>query len=85
MPADALGLRALSLYRSILRAARELPTQRRRDHVRAKARAEFRLGASVTNAAKRAHLLAFAEVSLDNVEGVAKHLNAGALFAPSAK
>jgi len=73
--------RALSLYRAILRAARELPSANRRAFVRRKARDEYAAARDATGA--RLELaLAFAEISVDNVAAQAAHLRERALFRP---
>lgn len=64
---------ALALYRSILRAARLLPTEHRRMHVCRKARKEFEESREVSQE-RRSFLLALGETQLDNIEAQAKHL-----------
>ena len=57
----------LTLYRDLFRAARRMPTKNRELYVKAKVRYEFRRGSLETSAEAIAELIAFAEVSLDNV------------------
>lgn len=65
---------AISLYRSILRAAKLLPTDHRRTHVFRKARSEFEKSKQVTDDKQLTFLLKLAETQLDNIEAQAKHL-----------
>jgi Complex 1 protein (LYR family) len=74
----------LALFRAILRAARTMPTTNRREFIKKKARAEFEKARSETNAEKLAMLVAYAEVSLDNILAQSAHLAENALFAPVA-
>lgn len=65
--------KALSLYRSLLRAARSLPTDHRRMHVCKKARVEFEKSRQVSDE-QRSFLLALAETQIDNIKAQASHL-----------
>lgn len=81
--------RVLALYRDIIRAARLMPTKNRELYVKAKARLEFRRGSAVTSPAEVDELLAFAELSLDNINAQAAALTRiardPASFFPSVK
>lgn len=66
--------RVLALYRDIIRAARMMPTKNRELYVKAKARLEFRRGAAVTSPAEIEELVAYAELSLENVTSQAATL-----------
>ena len=76
-----MSSRALSLYRSVLRAARGLPSMNRRAFVRKRARDEFEAGRSAQGD-QIDFLLRYADVSVDNIEAQAQHLRAKALFKP---
>ena len=76
-----MSSRALSFYRSILRAARGLPSMNRRAFVRKRARNEFEAGRSAQGE-QIEFLLRYADVSVDNIEAQAKHLRLKALFKP---
>lgn len=75
MSGAATRARVLSLYRSILREARRMPTTNRRKFIEAKARHEFRQGATETDAERIQFLVMHADVSLDTVIAQADHLS----------
>lgn len=64
----------LKLYRGILRGARRMPTKNRRQYIEAKARAEFKAGATETRPERIAFHIALAETSLETVRTQAEHL-----------
>ena len=74
----------LSFYRSILRAARALPSTNRRAFVRRRARDEFEAGRSAVGDQVDL-LLRYADISVDNIEAQALHLREKALFKPEVK
>ena len=67
------NLRAINLYRQILRAAKLMPTENRKLHVRRKARAEFEKSRHVDEQQQN-FLLALADTQVDNIEAQARHL-----------
>ena len=69
------GAAALQLYRQLLRASRNMPTQARAEFVRRAARREFDSNRSAA-AADVPMLLRLAEVQLDAVTEQAAHLTA---------
>ncbi|KAL7549707.1 hypothetical protein ACHAWF_012971 [Thalassiosira exigua] len=76
LPRDpaAARLRALSLYREILRGASKMPTPNRRNFVVRKARAEFRKHAALTDPDEIEFQLRLADTNLDTVLVQAEHL-----------
>ena len=64
----------LSLYRSILRTRRQLPSANRRDFILAKARAEFAANAGETDADTIEQHIAYGEFMLDTLGVQAEHL-----------
>ena len=66
--------RALALYRNILRARRQLPSQNRRDFVRTKARAEFDAHKGETDTTAIEQALAYGEFMLETLGVQATHL-----------
>jgi hypothetical protein len=72
--------RALSYYRSILRAARAMPTANRVAFVRRKARDEFEAGRAATGE-QAEFLFKYAEISIENIEVQARHLRERSLWA----
>lgn len=77
-----MPLSPLSLYRAILRAARQMPTSNRRQYILKKARAEFEASRAEKDPARVQFLLDYGSVSLDNINAQAAHLNEHALFSP---
>jgi succinate dehydrogenase assembly factor 1 len=71
-----VGMRAeaLSLFRSLWRASRLMPTTARKDFVRAMTRSEFELNRLETDVEKLSFLLKVGETQLDNVTAQAEHL-----------
>jgi hypothetical protein len=67
--------KVLTLFRSILREAKMLPTEVRQDYVRNKARHEFKVGAIETNPDHISFLINFGELQLDNLTLQRKLLN----------
>jgi hypothetical protein len=76
---------ALSLYRAILRAARQMPTRNRRQFILKKARHEFEAAKAETDPARIAFLMDYGALSLDNINAQAAHLKSDALFAPTSR
>jgi hypothetical protein len=73
--ASAHRSRVLSLYRSLFRASRGMPTANRVAFVRASARQRFREHAALDPASPAAaEAVVFADTMLDQVEAQAKHL-----------
>ena len=66
--------RALSLYRSFLRARRQLPSQNRRDFVATKARAEFEANKDERDADTIEQHIAYGEFMLETLDVQAGHL-----------
>jgi hypothetical protein len=60
--------RVLALFRAILREARGMPTQNRRDYVVKRARAEFGEGAAAATRDEADFLVRLAETQLENVQ-----------------
>jgi len=71
----ATSQKALWLYRSILRAGTKMPTDNRREWVRAKARSEFRRLQHESDPEVIAFELRLGEVHLESINVQAKHLN----------
>eukprot|EP00128_Syssomonas_multiformis_P016911 Colp12_sorted_trinity150504_noHs@25670 len=67
-------LEVLRLYRDILKAARLMPTQNRRDFIQKKARAEFKKSKNVTDSEEQAFLFNLGETQLDTIQLQAQHL-----------
>ena len=85
MPTAATRTQSLSLYRSLLRAARQLPTRNRRQYVLTKAKHEFTLARAETDPEKLTFLLTYGYTCLENVQSQCTSLRQGALFAPWSK
>ena len=68
-----MSTKATTVYRQILRAARTLPTENRRLHVRRKARAEFEKSKQADQEQLK-FLFALAEAQIDNIKEQARHL-----------
>lgn len=66
----------LQLYRAILRAARGMPTARRRDFVVRKAREEFKAQRDERDPEKVAFAVAYGELQLDTIKIQAQSLSA---------
>jgi len=64
-----------NLYRSIIRAALQMPTQNRRDWLRKKARAEFKKNKSETDDKKIDFMVKLAETQLENIQIQSQHLS----------
>lgn len=67
--------RVLSLYASILRAARNMPTNNRKNYIRKKARDSFREKMNLSDIKEIEFYCQYAEISLDNVNSQAEHLS----------
>lgn len=76
---------SLSLYRSLLRAARQLPTRNRRQYVLSKAKHEFTTARTESDPEKLTFLFTYGLTCLENVESQCASLKQGALFAPWSK
>ena len=70
----AQRLRALALYRRLLRAARAVPTQHRRDYIARRTRGEFEDARWERDAERVQFLLEVGETHLDTVLVQAQHL-----------
>ena len=68
-----MSSKAIQLYRQILRAARQMPTENRRQHIRTKARLEFEKSRQADQQ-QQEFLLALADTQIDNIESQAQHL-----------
>jgi hypothetical protein len=86
-PASAADtrLRALSLYRQLLRGAERMPTPNRTNYVRRKTRSEFRRHASLEDREEIEFQLRLADTNLDTVLVQAEHLSRRARFCVCAR
>lgn len=67
--------KVLSLYRALLREARQMPTENRRQFVKLKSRQEFRSAAALSDPQAIEFSIALAETQLDNVTRQRQLLN----------
>jgi hypothetical protein len=67
-------LRAIALYRQLLRAAQKMPTPNRQNFVIRKTRTEYRANAHVTDPEQIEFYLRLADTNLDSVLVQAEHL-----------
>ncbi|KAL7515882.1 hypothetical protein ACHAWX_000957 [Stephanocyclus meneghinianus] len=67
--------RALSLYRRLLRASRQMPTPNRRNYIASKTRLEYRKHMRLTDAEEIEFCLRLADTNLDTVMVQAEHLS----------
>ena len=65
----------LTLYRSLLRVGRKMPTENRQQYVRDKAREEFKEGARETDPDRIKFLLRYGETMLDSAAAQQEHLH----------
>lgn len=75
MATPATRLKALSLYRELLRAAEKMPTPNRRKFVASKTRTEFRSNAMLTDPEEINFCIRLADTNLDTVIIQAEHLS----------
>jgi hypothetical protein len=68
-------LRALSLYRQLLRGAERMPTPNRQNYVKRKTRSEFRKHIALTDQEEIDFQLRLADTNLDTVLVQAEHLS----------
>ena len=68
-------IRALSLYRQLLRAAHRMPTPNRSNYILARTRAEYRKHATLVNGEEIEFQLRLADTNLDTVLVQAEHLS----------
>ena len=66
---------ALTLYRALLRGARQMPTTKRRQFVEQRVRASFRQMQTETNAEEIAQALQLGWTHLDTIHVQAQHLS----------
>mmetsp|Transcript_17577 Transcript_17577/g.35010 ORF Transcript_17577/g.35010 Transcript_17577/m.35010 type:complete len:91 (+) Transcript_17577:121-393(+) len=71
----SLRVQSLSLYRRLLRSARQMPTPNRRAFVEQKTRVEFRENSFETDPKEIRFLLMLGETNLDTVNTQANHLS----------
>ena len=74
MATPATRMRALSLYRQLLRGAQKMPTPNRRKFVIKKTRSEFKANKHLTSAEDIEFGLRLADTNLDTVLLQAEHL-----------
>mmetsp|Transcript_22519 Transcript_22519/g.54444 ORF Transcript_22519/g.54444 Transcript_22519/m.54444 type:complete len:159 (+) Transcript_22519:116-592(+) len=68
-------IRALSLYRQILRGAERMPTPNRQNYIKRKTRSEYRRHATLTDPEEIDFQLRLADTNLDTVMVQAEHLS----------
>jgi succinate dehydrogenase assembly factor 1 len=67
--------RVLTLYRDLLRAAKDMPTPNRVGYVRATVRDKFKRAKGVPEGKEREDLVSFGETMLDQIQAQASHLS----------
>ena len=73
--AQSTRIRALSLYRQLLRGAERMPTPNRQNYVKRKTQAEYRKNMKLTDAEEIDFQLRLADTNLDTVLVQAEHLS----------
>jgi len=73
--AQSTRIRALSLYRQLLRGAERMPTPNRQNYVKRKTQAEYRKHMKLTDAEEIDFQLRLADTNLDTVLVQAEHLS----------
>ena len=74
-PSTSTRIRALSLYRQLLRGAERMPTPNRQNYVKRKTRDEYRRHMKLTNEEEIDFQLRLADTNLDTVLVQAEHLS----------